>query len=244
MKLIKYLIYLIIIVMLIVTFTPLNLYYSHIAKEMRPLKLEEISGSLVKGSAEKVTYLGLDVGVANWLVYPSSYDEVTMRLSIKDEDFDFSADLIKSPKSQIIKNLMGTADWKLIDPFLNFNHGKISGYLDFDFKHLEMVDGAVHRILGKVTTKELKLLEPLEKDMGEIEVVFADENPEIKVGQVNSTSNVLNVSGAIYIHKNRRWEVKLTLISAPGEYEIEYALQNIGDRRPGGGRSLNLAGFY
>jgi len=30
----------------------------------------------------------------------------------------------------------------------------------------------------------------------------------------------------------------------PGEYEIEYLLQGIGEKRPGGGRMLNLAGFY
>lgn len=244
MKLIKIIFYLIVIIVLIFTFTPLNLYYSNIEKELRPLKLENISGSAIKGSAENVKYLGMDVGKANWLTYPSSYDSVTMNLDLSNQDYNFTADVIKSTQSQMIKNLQGTADWNLVDQFINFNHGEITGYLDFNFQHLEMKDGEAYRILGSVVTKELKLINPIQKDLGEIEVVFSDDNPSVMVGLVNSKSNVLNISGAIYIHSNHRWEVKLTIIPSPGEYEIEYALQNIGDRRPGGGRALNIAGFY
>lgn len=244
MKLIKILIYLLIILTLIIIFTPLNLYYSHISKEIRPITLENISGSAIKGKADTVKYLGLDLGSADWLMYPSSYNEFTLDLALKDEHYNFDAKFIQSTTSKIIKDLYGTADWKIIDKFINFNHGEMTGYLEFAFNHLEMKDNVAHRIIGKVVTKELKLINPIQKDLGEIEVVFLDENPAIMVGQVNSQSNVLNVSGAIYIHRNHRWEVKLNLIPYPGEYEIEYALQNIGDRRPGGGRTLNLAGFY
>ncbi len=244
MKLIKILFYLVVILLLIVSFTPLNFYYSNISRELRPIILENISGSAIKGSAQSVKYLGMEVGQAEWLIYPSSYNAVTMNLALKDENYNFSANLIKTLDSQIVKDLKGTADWKIIDKLLKFNHGELSGYFDFDFKHVEMKDGAAYRILGSVVTKELTLLKPIQKDMGEIKVVFSDDNPEIMVGLVNSKSNVLNVSGAIYIHRNHRWEVKLTLIPSPGEYEIEYALQSIGDRRPGGGRALNIAGFY
>lgn len=244
MKFIKILFYLVVILLLIVSFTPLNIYYSQISKDLRPIKLESISGSAVKGSADMVKYLGMEIGKANWLIFPSSYNAITMDLELYDEHYNFSADLIQKFDTQIVKDLKGTADWKIIDKFLKFNHGEISGYLDFDFSHLEMKDNAAYRILGKVVTKELKLLKPIQKDIGEIEVVFSDDNPEIMVGLVNSKSNVINVSGAIYIHRNHRWEVKLTLIPSPGEYEIEYALQSIGDRRPGGGRALNIAGFY
>jgi len=244
MKLIKLLFYLVVLIVLIVTFTPLNVYYSYIEKQIRPVKLENISGSAIKGSAQTLKYLGMDLGKADWLVYPSSYNEITMDASLVDELYDFKADIIQSFEFQKVQNLKGTADWKIIDKFLTFNHGELSGYLDFDFNHIEMRNNVVHKLVGKVVTKELKLIQPIQKDMGEIEVVFTSDNPEIMVGLVNSQSNVLNVSGAIYIHKNHRWEVKLTLIPSPGEYEIEYALQNIGDRRPGGGRALNIAGFY
>jgi len=244
MKLFKLLMILIVLTLLAVTFTPLDFYYAKVSKNIRPITLEGISGSAIKGSAEKIKYLGMDLGQVNWLLYPSSYDSISLDVEIKDEHYDFIAEYKNTIDSKILKNLRGSADWKLIEKYINFNHGEISGYLSFDFKQLEMLNGAMHRIDGRITTKELKLLKPIKKDLGEIEVVFKPDNPQIMVGLVNSKSNVLNISGAIYIHKNHRWEIKLTLIPMPGEYEIEYALQGVGDKRRGGGRSLNIAGFY
>ena len=244
MKLFKYLIYLIIIFVLVVSFMPLNLYYSKVSKNLKPIQLEGISGSVVKGSAQSLQYLGLDIGRVNWLLYPSSYNQVTLNLNVRDELYDFKGNFIKDPETESLNNVMGTLDWSVIQKAINFNRGEMSGYVKFDFQHIEFKNRIPERIIGKATTKELKILKPIKKDIGEIEVEFVSDNPSIIVGQVNSKSNVINVSGAIYIHKNHLWEVKLTLIPMPGEYEIAYAIQNIGDPRRGGGRSLNMAGFY
>ena len=233
-----------ILIILAISFTPLKLYYANISKNIRPLQLEHIKGSAVKGSAKHLKYFGMDLGQINWLIYPSSYDEVSLDLKLQNLLYNFKAKYIKSSESEALKDLVGTVDWAVIDKFINFDHGEMSGYLKFDFEHIELIDGVPQRIIGKVVTKELKLLRPIKKDLGEIEVVFSTDNSEIIVGQVNSRSNVINISGSIYIHKSRKWEVKLTLIPRPGEYEIEYALQNIGDKRAGGGRSFNLTGFY
>jgi hypothetical protein len=246
MKLIKYLLILIILAVLLLSFTPLNLYYKYISKNIRPIQLEQISGSAVKGSTQNLKYMGMDVGWASWLIYPSSYNEVSVDFKLKDQLYDVAGHYRKKPDSQILNNVRGTLDWSLADNYINFDHGTISGYIKLDFDHIEMKGGVPYRVIGKVVTKELKLLKPIEKDLGEIEIVFTSDNPQIIVGQVNSRSNVLNVSGALYIHKNHRWELKLTLLPMAGEYLIERALQNIGDARSGGGRgrSLNLAGFY
>lgn len=244
MKLIKLIIFLLIILIAAVGLTPFKLYYSQLEKYMRPIKLDNISGSVIKGSAEKLKYLGMDLGQVNWLLYPSSYDAITLDFDLKDKLYDFRGKIIKNKNSQRISDLRGTADWSLIQKNINFNRGEISGYFDFDFSHIEVADGIPQKIVGTITTKNFKLSKPLKKDLGEITIEFKSDNPQIIVGQINSESNVINVSGAIYIHKSRRWEIKLTVLPMPGEYEIEYALQTIGDKRAGGGRSLNMAGFY
>jgi hypothetical protein len=244
MRLLKFIIILLILISLVVGFTPLKYYYSYVSKQIRPIKLEQISGSAIKGSAQKATYYGLDLGQASWLIYPSSYNAVTLELNLQDTQYDVSARIIQELKEKKVRDIRGSIDWSMVDKFINFNHGKMSGYIKLDFPEIAFKDGVPERIIGRATTKELKLLKPIKKDLGEIEVVFTSDNPQIIVGQVNSRSNVINVSGSIYIHKNHRWEVKLTLLPLPGEYEVEYAIQNIGDRRRGGGRTLNMAGFY
>jgi hypothetical protein len=243
-KLIKYLLLLVVLVSLVVSFTPLNLYYTKIAQNLKPIQLEQISGSAIKGSAQNIKYVGMDLGRIDWLAYPGSYNNITLDFNLNDNLYDISGKFIKAIDSEKLTNIVGTFDWKLIKNQLNFNRGEVSGYVELDFEHIELKNRVPEKIVGKVVTKELKLLKPIQKELGDIEIVFVSDNPSIIVGQVNSKSNVLNVSGAIYIHKNHRWEIKLTLIPLPGEYEIEYALQTIGDKRRGGGRSLNLAGFY
>lgn len=244
MKLFKLIFYVLVLAVLLVSFTPLKLYYKNVSKNLRPIQLEDISGSLIKGSAQQVKYLGLDVGQGNWLTYPSSYNEVTLDLKLRDKDYDFRGKYVKNPETESIENLFGTLDWSVIQKAINFNQGEMSGYVQFDFSHIEFKNRVPEKIVGKAVTKDLRILKPINKDIGEIEVVFVSDNPSIIVGNVNSKSNVVNISGAIYIHKNHRWEVKLTLLPMPGEYEIEYAIQNIGDKRRGGGRTLNMAGFY
>ena len=246
MKLIKFLLILITLAVLLLSLTPLNFYYKHVSKNIRPIQLEQISGSAIKGSAQNLKYLGMNLGWASWLIYPSSYDEINIDFKLKDQLYDVSGQYRKKTDQQTLNNIRGTLDWSLADKFINFDHGQISGYIKLDFDKIEIKDNVPYRIIGKAITKELKLLKPIEKDLGEIEIEFLSDNPQVIVGQVNSRSNVLNVSGALYIHKNHRWELKLTLLPLAGEYLIERALQNIGDARAGGGRgrSLNLAGFY
>ncbi|MCF6287624.1 MAG: type II secretion system protein N [Proteobacteria bacterium] len=244
MKLIKLLIFLIIIIALAFSFVPLDIYYDKIAKNIKPITLQNINGSAIKGDAEHVKYMGMDLGPAKWLAYPSSYNEVTVDFKLRGQEYDFSGKYKTKPKTELIKDLTGTVNWAMIADKINFKQGEFSGYFQFDFQHLEMSDGVPESIIGTIISQDFKLIKPINKDLGQIEIVFTSENPSIIVGQVNSKSNVLNVSGAIYIHKNHRWEVKLNLIPMPGEYEIEYALQGFGDRRRGGGRSFNLAGFY
>lgn len=243
-KLFKFLIILTVLLLIVITVAPLNWYYDHAEKHIKPIKLENINGSAVKGSAQVLKYLGLNLGKVSWLLYPSSYDQMSADLTLSHDQYDFRGQYSKTVDGDILKGVKATVDWSMIDKFINFNHGEMSGYIAINFDEVRMKNGAFERIVGKAETKDLKLIRPIQKDLGNIEVVFAPENPQIMVGQVNSDSDVINVSGAIYIHKNHRWEVKLTLLPMPGEYEIEYALQSIGDRRPGGGRSLNLTGFY
>lgn len=244
MKLIKFIIFLLIVSALALSFVPLDLYYDKVKKNIRPIKLENISGSAIKGSAQRFKYLGMDLGRAEWLLYPSSYDEVTVDFKLQGQEYDIAGKYKKRPKSEVIKNLTGLVNWDMIAKKINFSQGKFSGYFNLDFQHLEMNKGVPERIEGTVISQNLKLIKPIKKDLGQIEIVFTSDNPSIIVGQINSKSSVLNVSGAVYIHKNRRWEVKINLIPMAGQYEVEYALQGIGDKRRGGGRTFNLAGFY
>ena len=188
--------------------------------------------------------MGLDLGKANWLIYPNSWNRLAVDLKLEGNDYDVKAQVNKNPHRLALKKLRGTVDWQIIKKYLNFRKGEINGYFNLNFNEIAFSEGKPELIEGRMVTRDLRLVSPIKKDLGEIEVVFNTDNPSFIVGTVNSQSNVMNVSGAIYIHKNHRWEIKLNIIPVPGEYEVGYALEGIGERRRGGGRTLNMAGFY
>jgi hypothetical protein len=243
-KLIKYIIILLLLICLSLAIIPLNLYYDYLKNEIKPTQLENISGSIIKGSSEKLSYLGANLGRAKWLIYPNSWNSLAVDLQIEDAQYNFSSQIVTKANRTSFNKVKGTLDWDLVGQYINFNRGEVSGYLKLDMQEISISSGVPDRIIGKAVTKELKLKKPIEKELGEIWIDFSSENPNFIVGLVSSDSKVINVSGAVYIHKNHRWEVKLNILPLPGEYELEYALQGIGDKRAGGGRTLNLAGFY
>ena len=96
-RLIKFILITLLLISAVLFFTPLNLYIQSFEKDMRPLILEEISGSIIKGSSAKVSYLGLNLGEARWLNYPSSWNSVTSSIELENKDYDLKAEVTKKP---------------------------------------------------------------------------------------------------------------------------------------------------
>lgn len=87
------------------------------------------------------------------------------------------------------------------------------------------------------------MLKPAPKDLGEIKLTFNTEKQGVIVGQFSSDSNVLAVSGTLYVQP-RRWQLNVDLVPKAGHFELDAVLSSVGQARRGGGRRLNLAGFY
>lgn len=243
-KLIKYILIMAIVLGVVLYLTPLNLYYSQIEKNIKPLKLNQISGSIIKGESQQTSYLGLNIGKLSWLNLPNSWKSIGSSLKIESKDYDIAANITPQPNKLLIDNLMGTIDWGYINNQFNLTQATIEGYIDVHLDNIVIFEKRPRVIEGRITTKEFRLVSPIQRDLGDIYIEFEPLENNVIVGTVNSNSNVINVSGGLYIYQNHRWELKLNVIPKPGEYEIDYALRNIGSQRAGGGRSINYAGFY
>ena len=74
-------------------------------------------------------------------------------------------------------------------------------------------------------------------------LTFDTQAPGMIIGNFASQSNVLNVSGSLII-QSHRWQLNLDIIPKAGHFEVDAVFNTVGDARRGGGRKLNLAGFY
>lgn len=244
-KLFKFTFILIIIMVVALAVAPLNLYYDHVKQQLKPVTLSGISGSAIKGSADSMTFRSAPLGRAEWLLYPNSLNSVGGKVRVSQTNYDMTFELKKvTAESQSFKKVTGFINWALIKPFLQIQFGQLDGYAQVSMNQVEFnSSGGFDRMEGEVTLRDFKLTQPRELDLGTVKLALETKQTGIIVGNFTSQSPAMNVSGTLYIQP-RRWQLKLDIIPKAGFYELDAVLNSVGDARRGGGRVLNLAGFY
>lgn len=245
MKLIKWLLILIIIAVIAIALTPLNLYYQNIRSQTEPLKLQNISGSIVKGSAEQAHYAMLPLGKLDWLLYPTHYKAIGGDIKISGKHHDLHLAVKRADQNHIrLSQIRGYLDLQPIKPLLQIRYGELQGVFNLDLHHIDYHrQQGIRTLSGKATLQNFKMLKPLNKDLGQVHIDFETKRPGVIAGTISNQSAFINISGSLHLQQ-RRWQLKLDLIPKAGNFEIDAIINNIGDARYGGGRRLNLAGFY
>ncbi len=243
--LIKWLIILALVAVMLLAVIPLRWYYDYAEDYLKPVVLRHVSGSLVKGSAEQLRYDVIPLGQAEWLLYPGSLKGIGGRVRVHDQHYDLTFRLKEiNQNTARIKQITGFLNWDYLQPYLQFKQGRFDGYWQFDINQMVYdKQMGIERLDGLVTLKDFQLIAPSQMPLGEVMIQFETQKAGVIVGTISSRSDRLTVSGAFYIQPNR-WQLNVDLIPQPGFYQLNAALQGVGDPRPGGGRRLNRAGFY
>ncbi len=234
-----------IIVAIVVAITPMNWYYRHIDKHLLPMKLEGISGTAVKGTADKLKYQLFDLGQVNWLLYPNGLNSIGGRVKLTGPEYGLIFELAQVKKNTLDFNaISGFVGWDLIKKYLQMNQRQLQGDFSFNLRQVRIdKQNGIKGASGNITLNNFQLVQPRKIDLGEIMIDFETQQQGMIVGTISSRSNVMNVSGALFLQPNR-YKLNLDIMPNPGQYELEAAFRNVGNPRRGGGRRLNLAGFY
>lgn len=244
-KLFKYIIILILIAIVALAAVPLNTYYSHVSDWIKPLRLEGISGSAIKGSAEQASYAGLPVGQLEWFLRPTSWKSIGGNFEVASDQYRLGFALGKRTDGLVeLEKIRGYLDWQLLAPHVQLTYGDLDGAVNLDLPRLVYgAQNGVDSAEGRVILNDLKLKQYPQKDLGEIRMDISTEAVGRVVGQISSDSPVMQVSGTLFVQPHR-WQLNVDIMPNPGEYELEALISSIGFARRGGGRKLQLAGFY
>lgn len=244
-KFFKLVFILIILSVIAIAVTPLNLYQDKVSKHMKPLVMSGVGGTAVKGSADKLKYQQLTLGKAEWFLYPNWINSLGGKIRVRGPHHDLTAALDHASEERVvIKSLRGFIDWDILKPFLQVRYGQMEGYLNFDMRLLRFEkDGGLKGASGSITLQDFKMIKPSLKDMGTVTVTFETQQEGMVTGKISSDSAVMNVSGSIFLQPNR-WKLSMDIIPRGGHFELDSVLSGVGQARRGGGRRLNLAGFY
>lgn len=244
-QLIKILLLLLIVAVIALAVTPLNLYYSHVSKQLKHVNLSGISGSVIKGSAEEMKYMTMSLGRAEWLLYPKSHNSLGGQFKISKESYNLTFNVNKLDENVMwADTIQGFVDWQFFKQFLQLKYGQLTGYAELNLSGIRYSQAAgLERMQGDVTLRDFKLTDPVNKALGVVKVVFETKSTGMIVGQFSSDSQVLNVSGSMFIQPHR-WQLNIDIIPKAGNFELDAIFNAVGQARRGGGRKLNLAGFY
>jgi len=125
------------IAVIAIAVTPLNLYYQYIEKEIKPTKLTGVSGSVIKGSAEELTYMNLPLGQAEWFLYPKSYNALAGDVRVTKQHYDLKLDLNRVEQKRVeVEKVRGFIDWELIKPYVQMRYGQLAGFARFNLQGL------------------------------------------------------------------------------------------------------------
>ncbi|MCX7544285.1 type II secretion system protein N [Marinicella gelatinilytica] len=243
--LIKWLLILAVIIVLLLAVLPLRWYYDYASDYFKPVVLRDVSGSVIKGEAGALRYDVIPLGQAEWLLYPGSLKGIGGRVRLHDEQYDLTFKLKEINQNQAkIKQVTGYLNWAYLQPYLQIKQGRFDGYWQFAIDQLVYSkQTGIERLNGQVILKDFQLLAPNQMPLGEVKIDLETKSAGVIAGTISSNSDRLTVSGAFYIQPNR-WQLNVDIVPKPGFYQLNSALQGVGDPRPGGGRRLNRAGFY
>lgn len=244
-KFFKLVFWLLILAVVTIALTPLNLYYDKVERYTAPISLQGVSGTAVKGSAETLKYHILPMGQAEWLLYPNWFDSMGGRMRIWEKDYDLTFQLEKIKKQTFAFDaIRGFVDWDLIKKYVQMAYGHVDGYFSFDLRGIRYdKQNGIKGAAGSITLKDFKITQPRIKELGEVTIDFKTEKAGVIVGTISSQSDVLNVSGTIFLQPNR-YQINIDIMPKAGHHDVNALFRNVGSPRRGGGRKLNLAGFY
>ncbi len=226
-------------------FAPVERVYALFADRLQPVQASQLHGSLYKGRAGQLKWVNIDLGQLQWdKQWPTVNGGIQGRYRLQNSRLDLAGQLTVDKKHGFrASNLHGTLAWEALASFLHLPPGRLQALPTLRLDSLQYGPTGMQQVEGRIRLKDLGLVNPLQKSLGDIWVDIETQRSGLAVGTVHSVSSVLNASGVLYLHPHR-FELNLVLKPKPGEYELRMALQSIGQPVSGGGRKIQVAGFY
>ncbi len=226
-------------------FAPVGRGYPLLSQRLQPLELQGLTGSLYQGSARSMRIAGVDLGQFHWhKQWPTIPPGLQGEYRLQGLGYVLGGTAKLSGQRGVqARSVNGHVPWQWIERFLRLPADRLQAEPQLALDELIYGPAGMERVNGRVTLRNLRITTPFAVLLGDIWADIQTERTGLAIGTVRSDSQVLDVSGVIYLHPHR-FEVNLVLKPKPGEYEAQHALLFIGQPTTGGGRRIQVAGFY
>ena len=213
---------------------PLSFAKPYAEKMIKGLKMEEVSGTIWNGEAQRFTLPNNYLGQVKWKVAPlkslTSFS-LTSSFNINNED-DFSATglaSLKPNKVLILKDTKFALDAQYINRLQK--NAILKGEIKGNLKHAVLDQQNVPEIDGIIDWKEGAISSPIKLSPGDYHAVITPESEGLKI-LLNSSDAPVELSGEIKL--NKEWLFATNLTIKPIDSKIAPMLGLLGKRQANG----------
>lgn len=243
-NLILLLLVLAILAALVLAFIPAQFAIDRFGDRLGPLKLDEVSGTLWSGQANRTLLRGENLGALRWTLSP-----LGLLSARADADLDLSggpyvgraAVSITRDRVVRIRNLELTMSARKIEPLLDIPALVFRGEVQVTLNSAEVRGGVPLALDGRAVWKNAAVAGSAEAQFGDIISEFASKPTGGFDGTVSDSGGPLQAQGS-YSASLAGYEADIQLRARDNNPQVLEALQYIGKPQPDGSSRLEIRG--
>ncbi len=200
------------LVVLIIT-VPVRPVYSLLAKQLAPLKLQGVQGTLWDGRAATVHYDQIRVGSLNWNFALREILGGRFGFFFMNQDNHTQTSGIAGISllgQTYMNNVNGFAPAANVYNMLSSYPLNVNGKVNYQLQQVRLADNWVQSIQGNMTWRNAAIRSPFAATLGTLELLLSTEQNNLQI-QVSNQGGHLGIEGTITVHADKRIQTDLLL---------------------------------
>ena len=224
---------------------PADMAYRHYAKQLGPVTLSGVRGSVWQGHADGVSVMGRDLGELNWTVakLPLLSGRVQSELRIKGADIDTSGALDRMADGSIqVRDMRFRVPAALLQPALDIPTLQLHGSITGNLQQGTLARGMLVDANGDARWSDAAVSGSADARFSDILLKFASQPDGGIAGTVADDGNGnLEISGSFQVAATG-FNLEAWLSARNDDPRVKEALRYIGQPQPDGSSHLLVNG--
>ena len=229
------LVVLFVVVVIVAATFPARLVTSAVLPESSSVQLDDVSGSIWKGSAGRLLYKGVDQGRFSWQVQPASLlrRQIDVVLDLQGTSMKGVARLVREADRVHISDAHVTVPADRLEPLLDIPALHLTGHVQLDLDEMELVNRVPTALKGSATWHEAGVTGEDQASFGTLVANFGALSTGGFGGTVEDQGGPLELDGQ-FKTTLMGYEAEAILRARNDDPQVTRALRHIGEIQPDG----------
>ena len=208
--------------------------------------LDDVSGTIWKGSAQRAFYNNIELGSATWDFEPLSLliGRISYEIDLADKNHHLKGDTALNilTGGYIFSNLKGTIETAKIPTLIGQPYAQLDGSLELDIEWLQVSDQQVSSASGRFHWKDAIIRKPINIKLGSLEFNLTGDEKILRT-TIKDTAGLSKLEGVMELYPDGKYRINGKLKpSGTADPGLVSLLQNIGRPLTDGSTQIDFTG--